>query len=100
MSRSCQTRDDRLIAFAAGVEETLDLDLNLDAHIETCDECQAFLAELWEGGLDHDLVEPIVAAIRLELFLIDAAKLGGGIVADMTRALLRYLDPGLGKEES
>ena len=96
MTRSCEVLDDRLMAFADGV----DLDLDFDEHVAGCDECQAFLAELWEGGLDHDLVEPIVAMIRLELFLIEAAKLASGVVADMFQALARYIDPALGKDES
>ena len=96
MIRSCEVHDDRLIAFAGGV----DFEIDFDEHVADCDECQAFLAELWEGGLDHDLVEPIVAIIRLELFLIEAAKLGSGVVADMFQALARYIDPALGKDES
>ena len=96
MTRSCEVRDDRLIAFAGGV----DFEIDFDEHVAGCDECQTFLAELWEGGLDHDLVEPIAAMIRLELFLIEAAKLGSGIVADMLQAFARYLDPGMGKDKS
>jgi len=96
MNRSCEVHDDRLIAFADG----LDFDIDFDNHVADCEECQAFLAELWEGELEADLVEPIVAMIRLELFVIEAAKLGSGIVADMLQAFTRYLDPGLGKEES
>ena len=93
MNRACAIRDEELIAFAGGVE------FNLDEHVEACEQCQDFLAELWDGGLDHDLVEPVVQMIRLELFLMDAAKLGGGIVADMLQALITYLDPGLGKDD-
>mgnify|MGYP000216976189 CR=1 FL=1 len=70
-----------------------------NCHVETCDQCQDFLAELWDGGLDHDLVEPVVTMIRLELFLMEAAKLGGGMVADMLKAFVTYLDPGLGKDD-
>lgn len=93
MNRECAVRDDQLIAFAGGHE------FDLDEHVAGCDQCQDFLAELWDGGLDHDLVEPVVQAIRLELFLMDAARLGGGIVADMLQAFVTYLDPGLGKDE-
>lgn len=96
MTRSCAITDDRLIAFADG----LDLDIDFDEHVAGCDECQSFLADLWDGELEHDLSEPIVNAIRLELFLMDAAKFGGGIVANMLQAFMRYLDPGIGKEES
>ncbi len=93
MNRACLVRDEQLVAFAGGV------DFDLDEHVATCDQCQDFLAELWDGGLDHDLVEPVVSAIRLELFLLEAAKLGSGIVADMVQAFMRYLDPGLGKDD-
>jgi len=93
MNRDCAVRDEELIAFAGGEE------FDLDEHVDGCDQCQDFLAELWVGGLDHDLVEPVVQMIRLELFLMEAAKLGGGIVADMMQALITYLDPGLGKDD-
>jgi len=93
MNRACAVRDEQLVAFAGRA------DFDLDEHVATCDQCQDFLAELWDGGLDHDLVEPVVQMIRLELFLMDAAKLGGGIVADMLQALITYLDPGLGKDD-
>lgn len=92
MNRECAVRDEQLMAFAGGVT------FDLDEHVATCDQCQDFLSELWDGGLDHDLVEPVVEMIRLETFLMDAARLGGGIVADMMQALITYLDPGLGKD--
>ena len=43
--RSCQTTDDLLFAFVDGLDESL------DDHVASCDECQAFLAELWQGEL-------------------------------------------------
>lgn len=93
MSRACLTRDDQLVAFAAGYE------FDLDEHVDTCDECQAFLAELWDGQLENDLVQPIVQYLRLELYLIDAIRTGGGLAARMARAALRYLDPAPTPEE-
>ena len=52
MTRICAVQDDRLIDFADGVE----FDLDFDEHVAGCDECQAFVAELWEGELGRDLV--------------------------------------------
>lgn len=92
MNRSCLIQDDQLRAFAAGV------DFDLDEHVETCDECQAFLAELWDGDLEHDLVEPVVQYLRLELYLIDVVSEASGLAARMARAALRYLDPAPRRE--
>ncbi len=86
MSRSCAIRDEQLRAFAAGTDERV-----IDEHVATCDECQEFLALLWDGGLDTDLAEPVVEAIRLELFLIDVAKLFAGVLGDVGRAAKVYL---------
>ena len=47
--RACRTSDDRLFAFVDGVET------DLESHVETCDHCQEFLAELWIGELQTDL---------------------------------------------
>ena len=93
MSRACLIRDDQLVAFAAGYE------FDLDEHVADCDECQAFLAELWDGELENDLVQPVVQYLRMELFLIDVARTGTGLAARMAKAMLRYLDPALGKEQ-
>jgi len=93
MSRACLVRDDQLVAFAAGYE------FDLDEHVATCDECQAFLAELWDGELQNDLVQPVVQYLRLELYLIDVMRTGGGLAATMARALLRYADPALSVKE-
>ncbi len=86
MTRSCTIRDEQLRAFATGADERL-----IDEHVATCDECQEFLALLWDGGLDADLAEPVVEAIRLELFLIDVAKLFAGILGDAGKAVKVYL---------
>ncbi len=85
MSRLCAIRDEQLLAFAEG--ESFDL----DEHVATCDECQEFLAALWDGGLDHDLSEPVVKAIRFELFMLDVARLLGDVIGDMGRAAKVYL---------
>lgn len=93
MSRACLVRDDQLVAFAAGTE------FDLDEHVSGCDECQAFLAELWDGELTNDLVAPVVEYLRLELFLIDVTMTGAGLAARMAKAFLTYMDPALGKED-
>ncbi len=86
MSRTCAIGDDQLRAFAAGTDERV-----IDEHVATCDECQEFLALVWDGSLDTDLAEPVVEAIRLELFLIDVAKLFAGMIGDMGRAAKVFL---------
>ena len=47
----------------------------------------------------NDLVEPVIQYLRLELYLIDVIRTGGGLAARMAKALLRYADPALGKED-
>ncbi len=86
MTRSCAIRDEQLRAFAGGGDERA-----VDEHVASCDECQEFLALLWDGELDTDLAEPVVEAIRLELFLIDVAKMFAGIVGDAGKAVKVYL---------
>ncbi len=90
MNRACMIRDEQLVAFAGGEE------FDLDAHVATCEECQDFLSELWAGELDHDISEPVVEAIRLELFLIDIAKLMGDVAELYGKAGKVYL---LGADE-
>jgi len=94
MSRACLVADDRLVAFAAGDG------FDLDEHVAGCDECQSFLADLWDGELHNDLVAPVLQLLRVELFLIDLARTGAGVAARMAAALVRYLDPAPGEEES
>ena len=85
--RSCQTTDDLLFAFVDGLDESL------DDHVATCDECQAFLAELWQGELTEDLTEPVMERIRLAEFVADVAKFGADVAAAMGRAVVEY-SPG------
>lgn len=87
MNRSCHVEDRQLVAFAGG--EPVDI----DEHVGTCDECQDFLAELWSGGLDHDLSEPVVKAIRLELWVMEIARAAFDIGELMGRAAGTFLVP-------
>ena len=68
----------------------------LDEHVAGCDECQAFLAELWIGELQHDLTEPVLRRIRFEQFLIDAAKFGFEVTARLAKGASHYLMEGDG----
>lgn len=86
---TCGISDIQRIEFAEGVDDTI------DEHVMTCDECQAFLAELWEGQLQTDLTEPVMRMIGLEEFLIAVIKEGGGILARIAHALRVY---GMGEE--
>lgn len=89
--RSCQTSDDLLFAFVDGLEE------GLDEHVATCDECQAFLAELWQGELTEDLSEPVMERIRLAEFVASVARFGADVAAAMGRAVVAY-GPGAAME--
>ena len=82
--RSCATPDEQLFAFVDGI------DVSLDEHVAGCDECQAFLAELWAGELRRDLSDPVLRQIRFEQFMADVAKLGLGIAARMGKAAVTY----------
>lgn len=82
--RSCQTPDDRLFAFVDGLEA------NLDDHVADCDECQGFLAELWQGELTTDLTQPVMQRIRLAEFVADVARFGWDVAAAMGRAVVTY----------
>lgn len=82
--RSCKTTDDLLFAFVDGLEE------GLDEHVATCDECQAFLAELWQGELTQDLSKPVMERIRFGEFVADVARFGLDVVAAMGRAVIAY----------
>lgn len=86
--RTCHTTDDRLFAFVDGVDLAEFQDL--DAHVATCDECQAFLAEVWEGELSHDLREPVIRRIRFDQFLSEIVGFGVNIVSAMGRATAEY----------
>ncbi len=82
--RSCQVSDEQLFGFVDGMEETL------DEHVAGCDECQEFLAELWIGEPHADLTEPVMKRIRLELFLIEAARFGVDVAVRMGQGLAAY----------
>lgn len=86
--RSCQTTDDLLFAFVDGLDESL------DDHVAGCDECQAFLAELWQGELAEDLSEPVMERIRLAEFVANVARFGADVAAAMGRAVVQY-SPGV-----
>ena len=98
--RECRVGDGVLYDFADGLaidtKRVAIPESDIDAHVAGCDECQAFLAELWQGELETDLVEPVMAVIELERFLIDITKLGSGILAELLEAIKRY---GLGFSE-
>jgi len=86
---ACTITDIQRIDFAEGFDDSI------DEHVMTCDECQAFLAELWEGQLQTDLTEPVMRVVGLEEFVIAVIKEGGGILARIGEALRVY---GLGEE--
>jgi hypothetical protein len=89
MTRDCGVVDADLRLFADG-------DATLDDHVAGCDECQAFLADLWSGSLDHDLSEPVIRLLQMEEFLRETGRLGFDLTARFGRAFGRYL---LGSEE-
>lgn len=99
--RSCLVDDGVLFDFADGV--TIDLrrisvpEAAIDAHVASCDECQAFLAQVWDGELETDLVEPVLRVVELERFLLEVAKLGSGILTELIEAAKRY---GLGVKDN
>ena len=86
---TCGISDIQRIDFAEGVDDSI------DEHVMTCDECQAFLAELWEGQLQKDLTEPVMRMVGLEEFVIAVIREGGGILARIAHALRVY---GMGEE--
>ena len=86
---SCTITDVQRIDFAEGMDDSI------DEHVLTCDQCQAFLAELWDGQLETDLSEPVMRVVGLEEFVIAVIKEGGGILARIGEALRVY---GMGEE--
>ena len=85
----CTITDIQRIDFAEGIDDSI------DEHVLTCDQCQAFLAELWDGQLENDLTEPVMRVVGLEEFVIAVIKEGGGILARIGEALRVY---GMGEE--
>ena len=86
---ACTITDVQRIDFAEGIDDSI------DEHVLTCDQCQAFLAELWDGQLVNDLSEPVMRVVGLEEFVIAVIKEGGGILARIGEALRVY---GMGEE--
>lgn len=86
---ACTITDVQRIDFAEGIDDSI------DEHVLTCDRCQAFLAELWDGQLVNDLSEPVMRVVGLEEFVIAVIKEGGGILARIGEALRVY---GMGEE--
>ena len=81
---NCTITDVQRIDFAEGIDDSI------DEHVLTCDRCQAFLAELWDGQLENDLSEPVMRVVGLEEFVIAVIKEGGGILARIGEALRVY----------
>lgn len=90
MSIACDITDAQRFDFAEGADNSI------DEHVMTCDECQEFLAALWEGQLSRDLTDEVMTVVGLEEFVIAVLKEGGGILARLARALKTY---GLGRDQ-
>lgn len=86
--RDCRTSDDRLFAFVDGIEA------DLEGHVETCDHCQEFLAELWIGELQTDLSESVLRRIRFDEFLRELGQLTMDVAGAMAKAVVTY-GPGM-----
>ncbi len=82
--RSCGITDERLFDFADGIQDEA-----LEQHVAGCDECQAFLADLWIGEAPHDLSAPVMRIVRFDEFLVAAAKLGVDVAGAMGRAVIQ-----------
>ena len=82
--RECRTPDDRLFDFVDGI------DLDLESHVETCEHCQEFLAELWIGELTTDLSQPVLRQIRFDEFLREVGQLTMDVAAAFGRAAVAY----------
>ena len=89
--RNCQTSDERLFAFADGIET------DLESHVATCDHCQDFLAELWIGELQTDLSDPVLRRIRFDEFLRELGQLTLDVAGSMVKAIVLY-GPGFDEE--
>ena len=87
---ACTITDVQRIDFAEGIDDSI------DEHVLTCDQCQAFLAEMCEGKLANDLSEPLMREVGLEEFFFAEINEGGGILARIGEALRVY---GMGEED-
>lgn len=82
--RDCRTTDDRLFDFVDGI------DPDLEGHVESCDHCQEFLAELWIGELTTDLSQPVLRQIRFDEFLRELGQLTVDVATALGRAIVAY----------
>lgn len=82
--RDCRTTDDRLFAFVDGV------DPDLESHVESCELCQEFLAELWIGELRTDLSQPVLRQIRFDEFLRELGQLTMDVAVAFGKAVVTY----------
>lgn len=82
--RECQTSDERLFAFVDGIAS------DLESHVEACEYCQDFLAELWIGELQTDLSESVLRRIRFDEFLRELGQLTMDVTGAMVRAVVTY----------
>lgn len=82
--RACHTTDDRLFDFVDGIEP------DLEGHVESCDHCQEFLAELWIGELTTDLSQPVLRQIRFDEFLRELGQLTVDVATAFGRAIVAY----------
>lgn len=82
--RDCQTSDERLFAFVDGIAA------DLESHVEACEYCQDFLAELWVGELQTDLSESVLRRIRFDEFLRELGQLTMDVAGAMARAVVIY----------
>lgn len=89
--RECRTTDDRLFDFVDGV------DPDLESHVESCDHCQEFLAELWIGELSTDLSQPVLRQIRFDEFLRELGRLTLDVAFAFHRAFVVF-GPGGNRE--
>lgn len=90
MSTTCGITDVQRFDFAEGTDDSI------DEHVMTCDECQEFLAALWEGQLSRDLTGEVMTIVGLEEFVIAVLREGGGILSRIAEALRVY---GMGRED-
>ena len=90
MSNQCGISDVQRFDFAEGTDHSI------DEHVMTCDECQEFLAALWEGQLSRDLTDEVMTVVGIEEFVIAVLKEGGGILARLAEALKVY---GIGRDQ-
>jgi hypothetical protein len=82
--RECRIPDDRLFDFVDGIA------LDLESHVDSCEHCQEFLAELWIGELATDLSQSVLRQIRFDEFLHELGQLTLEVAAAFGRAVVAY----------